>query len=87
MLAIPSGPGSDPDDLVTGILLDFVLGHSGSLSERSDFVAPPRDWLRQVASGRITFNGVQYELTWLTPPAAAEIVGRYDLHTWGNHYR
>ncbi len=44
MLTMTSGTGPGPDDLVTGSLLDFVLGQAGALSSRSDFIAPPRDF-------------------------------------------
>src|SRR4051794_24739492 len=82
MLTIAESTGPQPDDLVTGVLLDFILGESGALSRRSDFVAPPRDFLRRIETGRIDFNGVEYALMWLSPSESAQIADHYDLHTW-----
>lgn len=82
LLARTRGTGHGPDDLVADILLDFVLNEAGALSYRCDFVAPPRDFLERISTGRLDFNDVEYELTWLGPDESAEIVERYDLHTW-----
>lgn len=81
MLTMVEG-GPHDDDVVTGVLLDFVLGEPDAPSTRTDFIAPPRDFLRRVETGRLNFNDVDYALTWLSPDESAQVIAQYHLHTW-----
>jgi len=87
MLSVPK-TYRDPrgNDVVSAVLLDFILGEahpSGwELTPRADFVAPTRDFLRRVNSGRLAFNDVEYQLRWLNQGESDRVIEDFDLRTW-----